>query len=122
MNGGSMSREAMLASLGDIRLPVGGPGDVLADLAGAIGLAALAAVVVVALLRGAGSRRRVPHVPTAAERRDAIAALPGDARRVALLHLLREIAPERHAALGERLYRPDGIPLSEIEEEVARVA
>lgn len=117
-----MSREAMLASLGDIRLPVEAAGGMLADFAAAVGLAALAAMIVVALLRGAGSKRAVNRDPTPAERHAALRTLPDEERRVALLHLLKEIAPERHAALGDRLYRPGGVPLEAIEAEVARYA
>lgn len=122
MTGGAMSREAMLASLGDIRLPVGSVGDTVADLAAGIGLAALAALIVVAVLRAAGSKRTTVTAPTAAERRAEFAALPGEARRVAMLHLLKEVAPERHAALGARLYRPGGVATEEIEAELSRVA
>jgi len=122
MTGGAMSREAMLASLGDIRLPAEAAGGMLADFAAAIGLAALAALIVVAILRGAGTKRATHRLPTLAERRSAVEALSGETRRVAMLHLLREAAPDRLAAFGDRLYRPGGVAVEEIEQEVARLA
>jgi len=122
VNGSAMSREAMLASLGDIRLPVDAAGGVIADLAAVGGLAALAALIAVGLLRGAGSKRAFIRRPTPAERRAALQALQGEERRVAMLHLLKELAPHRYAAFGGRLYLPDGVPLNEIESEVSRLA
>ena len=122
MTEGAISREAMLASLGDIRLPAEAAGGMIAEFAAVVGLAALAALIVVALLRGAGIKRISPGKPTIAERHARIRALPEDRRRIALLHLLKELAPDRHAALGDRLYRPGGVPLDEIEAEVARHA
>lgn len=118
---GAMSREAMLAGLQDIRLPPDAAGGLLSDVAVGIGLAAFAALVGVALLRAFGRERTTTRPPTLSERVTAINALPEEERRVALLHLLKDEAPDRYAPLGKGLYRPDSIPLSQIEAEVARL-
>lgn len=123
MSDGALSEAAMRASLIDIRLPAEAAGGIWADLAIAIGLAGLLAVVVAALFRLAGQRRPAPTAPNVQERLADIAVLPAPERRVALLHLLREQAPERYADLSPGLYRPGGGPgLDELTAEVARLA
>lgn len=117
-----MSREAMLAGLQDIRLPPEAAGGAAAELAVAVGMAALAGFVVVAAMRALSRPRRPVRPPTLAARIAALEALSDDARRVALLHLLKEVAPDRHLALGGKLYRPQGLSLTQIEAEVARLA
>lgn len=123
MSEGALSEATLRASLIDIRLPVDAPGGVWAELAVVIGLAALLAVGVASLVRLAGQRRVPETVPTLHDRLDEIALLPVAERRVALLHLLREKAPERYAELTPTLYRPGGGPeLHELTAEVARLA
>lgn len=120
----SMTEEAMRASLQDIRLPAEAAGGTLADIATAIGLAALLALVVLAALRLFGLRRRTGRAPSLSDRIASIMALPEDPRRIALLHLLKDRDPQRYAALAGQglLYRPEGIPLAAIEDEVRRLA
>ncbi len=123
MSEGALSEAAMRASLIDIRLPPEAAGGVWADLAIAIGLAGFLAVVVAALARLASQKRPAPTALNVQERLADIALLPAAERRVALLHLLREQAPERYADLAPGLYRPDGGPaLDDLTAEVARLA
>lgn len=120
----SMTESAMLASLQDIRLPTEAAGGVVADIATAIGLAALLALIVLALLRLFGLRRRTVHLPSLPERIAGVMALPEEPRRIALLHLLKQEDPQRYATFAGQgtLYRPDGVPLGAIEAEVRHLA
>lgn len=118
-----MSEAALRASLIDIRLPSDAAGGVWAELIVAIGAASLLAVGIAALVRLLGQKRAVSHAPTMSDRLAEIAALPPTDRRVALLHLLREVAPERYAELAPALYRPESAPdLDHLTAEVARLA
>ncbi|NVO56685.1 hypothetical protein HW561_12910 [Rhodobacteraceae bacterium B1Z28] len=109
----ALSEAAMLTSLRDIRLPVEAPGGLLAELVLTAGMAALAAVCVVAVLRLLSTKRSEAQ----SDRPD----WSDDRRRIALLHLLRKQDAKRYAALKGDLYRPGGGPdLAELEEEVAR--
>jgi hypothetical protein len=121
MSDRAISEEAMLSSLRDIRLPTEAAGGAWADLAATIGLAAMAALGVVLALRVFSLRRAAPATAGPKAALDALRDLPDEDRRVALLHLLRDHAPDRHAALRDRLYRPaPAIALSDLEAEVAR--
>ena len=123
MSEGALSEAAMRASLVDITLPAEAAGGPWADAAAAVGLAGLMAVGVAALLRLMAEKRRAARVPTMQERLAQIALLPASERRVALLHLLRDKAPERYAALTPSLYRPNSGPdLHQLTAEVARLA
>ncbi len=116
-----MSVEAMLAGLQDIRLPSTAPGGVLADLVAAFALACLLALIVGAVIRLVSRPRSDRAAPGLGDRLDALADLPEDARRVALLHLLKSHAPERFAALKAGLYRPGLAPdTAQIESELRR--
>jgi len=112
-----LSETAMLASLQDIHLPTEAAGGWLADLAASIGVAALLACGIIMIARLVSTRRTVKRTLTLAEQ---IAALDG-ASRIALLHVLKQHAPERYAVLQGELYRPDELDLERIEAEVARV-
>ncbi|MHA6345994.1 hypothetical protein [Roseivivax sp. CAU 1761] len=105
-----LSEEAMLAGLRDLRLPVTGGAELAADLCAAFALGLLAALALGLLLR-AVTRRAPRRAETGIEADLArLAALPDEARRLALLHLLRGRAPERVRTLGPALYRPGGLP------------
>jgi hypothetical protein len=118
----ALSSETMLAGLQDIRLPPDAAGGPLAELAVTAGLGLLAALAASALLR-ALTVRRTPQRPQPLDARiAALRPLPDDRRRVALLHLLREAAPDRHGAIRDRLYQPGGMTTAEIEAEVTRRA
>lgn len=115
----ALSESAMRASLQDIRLPSEAAGGLVADLAVAVGMGGLLALVALALI-GLFSRRRVAQPSlTLAERLAEARSLPEAERRVACLHLLREAAPETFAELAPMLYRPDG--QADPEAEVSRL-
>ncbi|MEM8729771.1 MAG: hypothetical protein AAGF79_07615 [Pseudomonadota bacterium] len=121
MSDGAISKGALLESLHDIRLPAAAPGGALADLAIALGLAGLGALLVLALVNLVFRLRPRFGVQSLRARRDTAMALPEDARRLALLRLLREQAPEQYAKLSVSLYQPDGVPLALIEAEADRL-
>jgi hypothetical protein len=109
----------LLAGLRDIRLPDEAAGGTVAELAAAVALGAVAALVVAGGVRLIG--QRAGHVPPAPEGDplDTLSALSGDDRRVALLHLLRARDPDRYACLRQCLYRRDGaLDLATLEAEV----
>ncbi|MDP5217060.1 hypothetical protein Q5Y75_07515 [Ruegeria sp. 2205SS24-7] len=118
----ALSETAMLASLRDIRLPPETPGGLVAELAVASGLAGLAALLVVGLLRLLSNRRAVAQELGPTDPMAALADKPEAERRIALLHLLRARAPERYAAIRGDLYRREGgIEQKALEAEVARL-
>jgi len=120
MSDGAMSEAAMLTSLRDIHLPVEAAGGSVADMAAVVAMAGLAALLIAALLR-AVSLRRPKRAGTDMEARlSALEGLPDDARRVALLHLLKEVRPARYAELRAGLYRAaGGVETATLEAEVA---
>ena len=121
MSDRAMSEEAMLASLRGIQLPELAPVELVADIAVTVGLSALAALLVAALLRLASRRRETRIEPTLHDELARLQALPEAERRIAALHLLRAHAPDRYAAMQGALYRPDGIATRTLEAEVARL-
>jgi len=117
----SFSEETMLASLRDIRLPDTAAGGVFADILVSIGMAALAAMLCIGGLRVFfRPRRRSSGVTLGQLVQDAI-ALPESDRRVALLHILKQHAPEQHKALSGALYAPGKLDLTQLEAEVAQL-
>lgn len=110
MSEGALSREAMLASLRDIRLPEAAAGGWPSDLAVAVGLASAAALIVALAARLISQQRLKPSIPTPREELDHALGLPEADRRIALLQILRDRAPERYRALTRDLYSPDGAP------------
>lgn len=98
----------MRESLLDIRMPAGAALDPVADMLLAAGLGAGAALGLVVLVRMVTRRREGATGLDLPARIAALRSLPEDARRVGFLHLLKEVAPERHAVIRPRLYRPDG--------------
>lgn len=121
MSEGALSKEAMLAGLEDIRLPADASGGLIAELAVAVGLAAMLAAAVLFLIRLFGVVR--PPAPGVGmeDKISALRDLPDADRRLKLLHLMKERAPERYAAVRDNagLYRPDGGPdLTDLEAEL----
>ena len=121
MNEGALTEAAVQAGLRDIRLPAEAAGGVLAEIAAVIAVAALLALMFVALWRWIGVRGRRGRK---GEDLAALAEMAPEARRVALLHLLKQRAPERFERYRGALYRPspDGaeIDLTALEAEVRR--
>lgn len=116
----ALSETAMLAGLRDIRLPGDAAGGGLADLAAAVALAACAALIVLQILRLFSQRRRA--APADPDSLAELSDLPDDARRVVLLHILKDRAPGRFSTLKNRLYSPENpLGLQELESEVARL-
>jgi hypothetical protein len=117
----AMSEAAMLISLRDITLPVEAEGGVVADVAVTVGLAGVLALIIAGMLRLFSMRRPAAASPLRG-RYLAIREMPDDARRVALLHLLRQAQPERYAAIKGALYQPEGgVDTATLEAEVARL-
>ena len=117
----ALSEATMLASLRDIRLPAEAAGGMWTEYAAVAGVAALAAVFTVAVLRLLSKRsisaRPIVTREESLDRKD----WSEGRRRVALLHRLRELDAERYAELKGGLYRPCGDPdLALLEEEVSR--
>ena len=114
---GAMSEAAMLASLHDIRLPASAAGGAFADVAAAVAIASVAAILVLGLVRLFTVRRprglSEDPLPVADDLTDAH-------RRVVLLHRLKHLAPDIFYKLRARLYRPGAVTLEEIEREAAR--
>lgn len=118
----AISKEAMLTSLRDIRLPAEAPGGAAADLAVAVGLACLLALMFAVILRALSFKRGQKKRVTLQDRLAALAGRPEEERRLALLHLLRAHAPERYAAVKGALYKPSGgVDVATLEVEVARL-
>ena len=116
------SEAAMLSSLHDIQLPELAPGGVAADIAVTVGLAALAALLVAGLLRLVSIKRGTRPQDGLQAELIRLRSQPEAARRVALLHMLRERAPDRYARVKGALYRPDGgIDTDALEAEVGRL-
>lgn len=118
----ALSEASMLASLRDIHLPAEAAGGLGADIAMTIGLAGLLALVVAGGLRLLSLRRRPGARPGLHDHLALARALPEAERRVMLLHLLRDRAPDRYAALARDLYRPGAaLPVAQLETELERL-
>ena len=111
----------MRAALRDIRLPAEAPGGALADLLVSVGLAALAALILVLVLRLLLTQQGARKAETLPEQVARLHALPEGARRVALLRLLRTHAPERYREISKDLYAPGALDQAALEAEVARL-
>jgi len=122
MSEGAMSREALLAGLQDITLPIDAPGGLVAEIAATVGLAGLASLILGGVVWLLSQRRMPVRAATLKDKLDAIEMLPEDSRRLALLHLLRDHAPERYDAVSDGLYRPGGGPdLAALEQEAGQL-
>lgn len=117
----SFSKETMLASLRDIRLPSEAAGGVLADWLVSIGLAALAALLCVLILRAVLAPTQRAKTVSLAEQLADIETLPEGAQRVALLRLLKGEAPDRYQLVSKDLYAPGQLDLAQLRAEVARL-
>jgi hypothetical protein len=117
----AMSESAMLISLRDITLPVDAAGGLGADIAATVGLAGVLALIIAGMLGLFSMRRRV-EIPPLRGQFLAIREMPDDARRVALLHLLKQAQPEHYAAIKGALYQPGGgVDTATLEAEVTRL-
>jgi hypothetical protein len=117
----AMSEAAMLISLRDITLPVEAAGGSAADIAATVGLAGILALIIAGMLRLFSMRRPAAASPLRGQFL-AIREMPDDARRIALLHLLRQAQPEHYAAIKGALYQPEGgVDIATLEAEVARL-
>lgn len=120
MNETALSEATMLASLRDIHLPAEAAGGVFAEYAAVFGVAALASVGCVAILRFLSIQT---NAIKSMDPTDELTDQPGwsaDRRKVALLHKLRAQNPTRYAELRGELYQPDGGPdLKTLQDEVA---
>ncbi|SFD63191.1 hypothetical protein [Roseivivax sediminis] len=113
----AITEEALHAGLRDIHLPLNAPGGLVAELFAALALGLALALILGLLLRTLTARRA--GMPAEAP----LDALPDEARRLALLRLLRERAPERYAEIAASLYRPGGLPeAAELQAELDRHA
>ena len=110
----------MLAGLRDIDLPVRETGGVIAEICILIGLAGIAGLLFAMVLW----LFLVPRPTATKQNKDelaSLAALPEEHRRVVLLHLLRNRAPEHYENIKDRLYLPGAeLSLQELETEVRR--
>jgi hypothetical protein len=77
---------------------------------------------VAGLLRLFSQQHRPVPVTTLRDRIDAARTLTEADRRVALLHLLRDRAPDRYRQVARDLYHPDAIlPVEQLEAELERL-
>lgn len=118
----ALTKEAVLSGLQDIRLPPEASGGLVSEVLAVIGLALILAVLIslgARLVTRSPPGR--PRKPGLRDRAAALSDLPGEERRVALLHLLKATRPDAFRALAADLYAPGGLPdLAELEAEVGR--
>lgn len=118
MSDGKISEAQMLASLHDIELPAQALGGQIPELFMIIGIAGLSGMLLALLVRTVFTHSRNAGSDTQRRLRQ-IHKLPEPERRVALLHLLRDRAPDRYASYQDKLYHSDGgIDLVRLEREV----
>lgn len=103
----ALSEEAMLASLHDISLPGHAAGGLPAEIAVTVGLAGAAALLVASFLRLFSQRLRQQAPPSLKDHLARVQEFPEDRRRLALLHLLRQYAPDRYGQVARDLYHPN---------------
>lgn len=119
----ALTAQAVKDGLQDIRLPPDAPGGMAAELLVAVALGLLLAVLLGQALRLVTVVRPAARPPRLGQRIAALAPLPDEDRRLALLHLLKETDPAALARLSAALYRPGGLPpAAEIEAELSRHA
>ncbi|PUB19427.1 hypothetical protein [Yoonia sediminilitoris] len=107
----SITRDTMLQSLHDIRLPADAPGGLWAELAAAAGLG-LALALVFSFLIPLFTRPRAQSdaAPDLAADIAALHALPQDAYQLELLRLVRAHAPALLGPDPQKIYAPEGFP------------
>ncbi|MEM8951038.1 MAG: hypothetical protein AAGC99_17090 [Pseudomonadota bacterium] len=115
----ALSEEAMLQALSDIRLPADAAGGALGDMAAAIAMAGIFALLIGGAIRLMSRKRTKERAPSLADILEALQDKPEAERRLALLHLLKARAPDRFEALRTGLYRRDAAgDIDELEAEV----
>ena len=110
MSGEALSEAALQAGLHDIRLPAAVAGGQLAELAAAVALAGVAALMIGLLARPFLVRKKIQPQPSLAEQLSRLDTLPEPERRIGLLHLLKSHDPSRFADIRDSLYRPETAP------------
>lgn len=119
MTGRALSEDTMLAALHDIRLPSEAAGGAFGDMAAAIAMAGILALLVGSSIRLMTRKRIAQQAPSLADVLEELQNLPDAERRVALLHLLKARAPDRFEALRSGLYRRgSGSDIHQLEAEV----
>lgn len=113
-----MTEADLMAGLHDIRLPVMALRMQIADLAAAIGLGLLLAILLARL--AAGLTKRPARAPSVTDRLDDLSDLPGPDRQIALVKLLAETAPDQAARLVPDAYASGGLPAPEALERMIR--
>lgn len=115
----ALSEDAMLAALSDIRLPAEAASGALGDMAAAVAMAGILALLAGGVIRLMSRKRKKQQAPSLADILDALQDKPEAERRVALLHLLKAQAPNRFEALRPGLYRRGaGDDVDKLEAEV----
>ena len=116
-----MTESDLIAALHDIRLPVLGPRDRIADIAAAVGIGLLLALGLSPLLRRLSRPAEKP--PSIANRIKAARCLPQSAQQQSLLKLIAETNPEILRELGDDIYRPGRLPsVAELEKRLLQDA
>lgn len=116
----ALTEATMLASLRDIHLPAEAAGGVFAEYAAVFGIAALASVGCVAILRFLSIKATANKPLETPDQFTEQLGWSADRRKVALLHRLRVQNPTRYAELRGELYQPGGGPdLETLQDEVA---
>ena len=120
MSDTALSEQAMRDSLIGLRFPVEAALEPYADLFLAAGLGGCVGLVCIGLARLFARHKDVSRPPGLPERISALQGLPEDARRVGFVNLLKEIAPDRYAAIRAELYRSDTVidPEAEVSRHV----
>ena len=119
----AISQEALLQGLRDIHLPPEIAGGGIAQVLAAVAIGAGLALLIGGVLRLFSMRLVTAKPATVAERIVAARDLPSDAQKIALLHLLKDVSPERYQALTQGLYQPNGTPdAHQIEKELRQNA
>lgn len=107
----SITRETMLDSLHEIRLPVDAPGGLLADVTAAAGLGLILALILGFLIPiFTTARAKGALTPDLSARIIALRELPEQERVLALLYLAREVTPAVVVGNDNSIYHRDGLP------------
>ncbi len=119
----AISQEALLQGLRDIHLPPEIAGGGIAQVLAAVAIGAGLALLIGGVLRLFSMRHVTARPATVSDRIKAARALPSEAQQIALLHLLKDVSPDRYQALTQGLYQPDGTPdARQIEKELRQNA
>lgn len=116
----AISQEALLQGLRDIHLPPEIAGGGIAQMLAALAMGLGFALIIGGVLRAFSTRPKRVRPVTLDDRVIAARELPSDAQQVALLHLLKDVSPERYQALSRRIYQKGGIPTPDVIEQELR--